>query len=65
MLEKLKEIEQTALSTLKSVKDQAALEAWRVANLGRSSPVMESFPGWGSSPKKNVRLWDRLPTRLR
>ena len=43
MLEKLKEIEQTALSTLESVKDQAALEAWRVAHLGRSSPVMGSL----------------------
>ena len=52
MLEKLKEIEQTALSTLESVKDQAALEAWRVAHLGRSSPVMGVFSGLGQLSKE-------------
>jgi phenylalanyl-tRNA synthetase alpha chain len=47
MLENLKEIEQNALSALESVKDQAALEAWRVAHLGRSSPVMGVFSSLG------------------
>ena len=52
MLEKLKEIEQNALSALESVKDQAALEAWRVAHLGRSSPVMGVFSGLGQLSKE-------------
>jgi len=47
MLDKLKKIEETALAALKSVKDKDALEAWRVANLGRSSPVMRVFSELG------------------
>ena len=43
MLEKLNEIEKTALESLAAVTDEAALEAWRVANIGRSSPVMNVF----------------------
>ena len=52
MLNKLKEIEQTALDALESVKDQAALDAWRVAYLGRSSPVMQVFSGLGGLSKE-------------
>ena len=52
MLDKLKEIEQTALAELKSVRDKDALEAWRVANLGRSSPVMGVFSGLGKLSKE-------------
>jgi phenylalanyl-tRNA synthetase alpha chain len=52
MLDKLKEIEQTALAALESVKDQAALEAWRVAHLGRSSPLMQVFSGLGQLSKE-------------
>jgi len=52
MLDKLREIEQTALSALESVKDQAALDAWRVAHLGRSSPVMKVFSELGKLSKE-------------
>jgi len=52
MLEKLKEIEQAAITALESVKDQASLEAWRVAHLGRSSPVMGVFSSLGQLSKK-------------
>jgi phenylalanyl-tRNA synthetase alpha chain len=52
MLDKLKEIEQTALAALESVKDQADLETWRVAHLGRSSPVMQVFSGLGQLSKE-------------
>jgi phenylalanyl-tRNA synthetase alpha chain len=52
VLDKLKEIEQTALSALESVKDQAALDAWRVAHLGRSSPVMRVFSELGKLSKE-------------
>ena len=52
MLEKLKEIEGTALGALESVKDQAALDAWRVAHLGRSSPVMQIFSELGKLSKE-------------
>ena len=52
MLDTLKEIEQTALAALETVKDQATLEAWRVAHLGRSSPVMGVFSGLGGLSKE-------------
>jgi phenylalanyl-tRNA synthetase alpha chain len=52
MLDQLNEIEQTALESLKSVHDQAALEAWRVANVGRSSPLMQVFAGLGKLSKE-------------
>ncbi len=51
MLEKLNEIEKSALESLKSITDAAALEAWRVANLGRSSPLMNVFAELGKLPK--------------
>lgn len=52
MLDKLKEIEQAGLAALESVKDQAALDAWRVSNLGRSSPLMQVFSGLGHLSKE-------------
>jgi phenylalanyl-tRNA synthetase alpha chain len=52
MLDKLKEIEKSALDVLQSVKDQDALEAWRVAHLGRSSPVMGVFSNLGQLSKE-------------
>ena len=52
MIEKLKEIEKTALEALSDVNEEAALEAWRVAFLGRSSPLMQFFSGFGALPKE-------------
>jgi phenylalanyl-tRNA synthetase alpha chain len=52
MLDKLREIEQAALETLKSVKDQASLDSWRVAHLGRNSPLMQVFSGLGQLSKE-------------
>jgi phenylalanyl-tRNA synthetase alpha chain len=52
MLDKLNEIEKSALESLKSITDQAALEAWRVSNLGRSSPLMLAFAELGKLSKE-------------
>jgi phenylalanyl-tRNA synthetase alpha chain len=52
MLENLTEIEKTALEALRAVRDEAALEAWRVAFLGRSSPLMQVFAGLGGLSKE-------------
>jgi phenylalanyl-tRNA synthetase alpha chain len=52
MLEQLKEIEKTALESLNSITDQSALDAWRVANVGRSSPLMLVFAGLGKLSKE-------------
>jgi phenylalanyl-tRNA synthetase alpha chain len=52
MLEKLKEIEQTALAALEKVTEEAGLEAWRVSFLGRSSPLMQVFSSLGALPRE-------------
>jgi phenylalanyl-tRNA synthetase alpha chain len=51
VIEKLKEIKKTALEALSVVNDEAALEAWRVSFLGRSSPLMQFFSGFSALPK--------------
>ena len=51
MLNKLAEIEQTALDSLNAVHDPTALEAWRVANVGRNSPLMGVFAELGKLSK--------------
>jgi len=51
MLELLKEIERTFRESLDSITDEAALEAWRLANLGRSSPLMKAFSELGKLSK--------------
>jgi phenylalanyl-tRNA synthetase alpha chain len=52
MLDKLNEIETSALESLDAVRDQAALESWRVANVGRSSPLMQVFAELGKLSKE-------------
>jgi phenylalanyl-tRNA synthetase alpha chain len=52
MLDKLSEIEKSALESLKTITDSAALEVWRVANLGRSSPLMNVFAEFGKLSKE-------------
>jgi phenylalanyl-tRNA synthetase alpha chain len=52
MLDKLNEIEKSALESLASVSDPASLEAWRVANVGRSSPLMMVFTELGKLSKE-------------
>jgi phenylalanyl-tRNA synthetase alpha chain len=56
MQEKLKEIQQTALAALERVQDEAALEAWRVTHLGRSSVLMGVFGGLGGLSKEDRPL---------
>jgi phenylalanyl-tRNA synthetase alpha chain len=43
ILVELEELQRSALAGLVSVQDEPALQAWRVANLGRSAPVMQVF----------------------
>jgi phenylalanyl-tRNA synthetase alpha chain len=52
MLEQLAKLEKGALEALEVVADQSALEAWRVAHLGRSSPLMQAFQKLGSLSKE-------------
>ena len=52
MQDKLNAIEKAALESLESVKDQAALDAWRVAHVGPSSPLMKVFSELGKLSKE-------------
>ena len=52
MIAELEKILQTALEKLDGVSDDSALEAWRVAHLGRSSALMQVFEGLGSLAKE-------------
>jgi len=52
MLDKLSEIERSALDALVSVDGESALEAWRVTYLGRSSALMQVFSGLGALSKE-------------
>src|SRR5689334_6849099 len=52
MLDQLNEIEKSALESLKSITELDGLEAWRIANLGRSSPLMNVFAGFGKLSKE-------------
>lgn len=52
MLEKLNEIQAAALEALKSVTDDESLQAWRVAHVGRSSPLMMLFKEFGKLTKE-------------
>jgi phenylalanyl-tRNA synthetase alpha chain len=52
MLETLDKIKKDALSALEKVENKDALEEWRVANLGRSSPLMGVFDQLRQLPKE-------------
>jgi phenylalanyl-tRNA synthetase alpha chain len=43
MLDRISEIESNSLESLTGVRDEADLESWRVAHLGRSSDLMRIF----------------------
>jgi phenylalanyl-tRNA synthetase alpha chain len=52
MLEQLETISQDALASLKDAQDEESLQRWRVAHLGRSSPLMQVFDRMGSLAKE-------------
>ncbi len=52
MLEQLTHVEQAALAALEAAQDEAAIEQWRVAHLGRSAPLMQVFDQLGTLAKE-------------
>ncbi len=50
MLDQLEEIERDSLAALKEASDDQALEQWRVAYLGRKSPLVTLLSSVGSAP---------------
>ncbi len=53
MLAELDEIQKEATDTLQEIQDQEALDQWRVAYLGRSSPLMQVFDNLRQIPKED------------
>jgi phenylalanyl-tRNA synthetase alpha chain len=65
MLESLKEIQRTYRESLDAVTDEAALEAWRIANLGRSSPLMKAFSELGTLSKEERPAAGQLANQVK
>ena len=52
ILEELDGVQQNGLEALASVQDEAGLQTWRTAHLGRSAPVMLAFTRLGQISKE-------------
>ena len=65
MLDKLNEIEKAALESLAAINDQAALDAWRVANVGRSSALMLVFAEFGKLSKEQKPIIGAAANRVK
>lgn len=65
MLAQLDHIEANALASLQSVVDDNALEQWRVAHLGRSSPLMEIFDQLGGLPREERPIIGRRANEIK
>ncbi|HSV85671.1 MAG TPA: phenylalanine--tRNA ligase subunit alpha [Levilinea sp.] len=50
--EQLEKARQLGLDALQAIEDEAGLQAWRTAHLGRSSAVMQVFSGLGKLDKE-------------
>ncbi|WP_299025702.1 phenylalanine--tRNA ligase subunit alpha [uncultured Thermanaerothrix sp.] len=51
-INELDALQARALQELEAVNDEAALQAWRVAHLGRNAPLMQIFSRLGQLPKE-------------
>ncbi len=65
MLNKLNEIEKAALESLASIHDQTALDAWRIVNVGRSSPLMQVFAEFGKLSKEQKPVIGAAANRVK
>ncbi|HNT24456.1 MAG TPA: phenylalanine--tRNA ligase subunit alpha [Anaerolineales bacterium] len=65
MLTQLEQIEKAALDALKNVQDEASLEQWRIAHLGRSAPLMQVFDQLGKLSKEERPLIGRRANEVK
>ena len=52
MLDQLEQIKREALSSLEAVQEDEALAQWKVAQMGKSSPLMATFDDLRDMPKE-------------
>jgi phenylalanyl-tRNA synthetase alpha chain len=65
MLDRLNEIEKSALESLSGITEQAALDAWRISTLGRSSPLMGVFAEFGKLSKEDKPVVGAAANRVK
>jgi len=65
MIDQLEAIQQAALEALGEAADEAALERWRIAHLGRSSALMQVFDKMGGLPKEERPLIGRRANEVK
>jgi len=65
MLDQLNQIEKSALADLASVTTGDALQAWKTAQLGRSSPLMQVFAQFGKLSKEEKPVIGQAANRVK
>jgi len=65
MLDQLNNIEKAALDALASVSTDEALQAWKTSQLGRSSPLMQVFSGFGKLSKEEKPVIGQVANRVK
>ena len=65
MLDQLNQIEKSALEALASVTTGDALQAWKTAQLGRSSPLMQVFAQFGKLSKEEKPVIGQAANRVK
>ncbi|MBV6395237.1 MAG: Phenylalanine--tRNA ligase alpha subunit [Anaerolineales bacterium] len=64
-MNQLNDIETSALQALESVTDEDALQAWKTAHIGRSSPLMQVFAGLGKLSKEEKPAVGQAANRVK
>ena len=64
-MDQLNEIEKSALDALSSVTSEDALQAWKTAHIGRSSPLMQVFAGLGKLSKEEKPAVGQAANRVK
>ena len=64
-MDKLEQIEKEALAGLPGISDEEALQRWKVAYLGRNSPLMQVFDQLGGLPKEQRPLIGRRANEVK
>ena len=65
MLEQLDKAERAGLAELQAVQDEDALQRWKTAHLGRSSPLMKTFDQLGSLSKEERPVIGRRANQVK
>lgn len=65
MQDQLNDIEKAALEALESVITEESLQAWKTAQLGRGSPLMQVFAGFGKLSKEEKPVVGQAANRVK